>query len=359
MRYPPVRTQQPERLRPGRPGGEPVLSTQERAGVRERVLLVSVASPDGQPYTLRLTATMAQLDAAGSTLHSLMLTALLVAALTLLAVQTWQARNLARRLGEITRHVDALRTGDLERTLAPERERDELAALRDVLAQATLALKRAQDAKERLLADAAHELRTPLTLMRTSLDLALRRERSSAELKTALADTREEVDRLAALASMLLDMASLAHEEQPRERHDLSQIVCDAVEATRAEAERRGLSLRYEGPAQLELAIRPEAVRRALDNLLSNALKYATHQITIQVSEDAGNVALRVRDDGPGIPESERELVFEPFHRVRGSAPGAGLGLAIVREVARSHGGRAAVMPSERGAELLLELSRV
>jgi signal transduction histidine kinase len=79
--------------------------------------------------------------------------------------------------------------------------------------------------------------------------------------------------------------------------------------------------------------------------------------VTLQLDARERCAALRVRDDGPGIPTSAHELVFEPFHRVRGSAPGAGLGLAIVREVARSHGGRAAVVPTESGAELLLELS--
>jgi signal transduction histidine kinase len=76
------------------------------------------------------------------------------------------------------------------------------------------------------------------------------------------------------------------------------------------------------------------------------------------VPETTDTAALRVRDDGPGIPESEHELVFEPFHRVPGSAPGAGLGLAIVREVARSHGGRAAVVPTPSGTEILVELPR-
>ncbi len=358
MRYPPpTESRTPERLSPPTLNVEPTFVTREREGGRQRELLVSVTSPHGEPYTLRLTAAMAQLDAATSTSHSLMLAALLVAGVLLLFVQTWQARGLARRLGELSTHVERLRAGELEHTLSPERERDELSGLRDMLAEATAALKNARDAKERLLADAAHELRTPLTLMRTSLDLALRKERSVAELRSALADTREEVDRLALLSSMLLDVASLAHDERSFELCDVAALVGDAVAAVRADAQLRGLTVSFSAVDGAPAWARPQALRQAVDNLLGNALKYAKSQIEVRVSLRAERVCIEVRDDGPGIPASERELVFEPFHRVRGALAGAGLGLAIVRKVALTHQGAVAVVSEEgQGAELVFEL---
>lgn len=357
MRYPPVaRPAKHETIRLGTPGAPPVLTTREHGTTRERTLTVTVSSPAGQPYLLRLTAAMAQVDAAQATFHRLSLAALSLVALSLVLLQTWQGRTLKRRLGELSSHVQALRAGDLTRTLAPERSDDELAALRAVLTQATLALKQGRDGKERLLADAAHELRTPLTLMRTGLDLALRRERSVDELKRALSETRDEVDRLAALATRLLDSAALAHQSEPAEPCDLGQLLRTALDQARPEAEARDLTVSLTLPQQTIAQLRPHAVRQAVDNLLSNALKYAHSSIALHLTRQGPLLRLAVCDDGPGIAPSERELVFEPFHRLRHAGPGAGLGLAIVREVARAHGGKAYVAESTQGAELVLEL---
>jgi len=246
----------------------------------------------------------------------------------------------------------------LDHTLSPEKERDELAQLRDVLMQATQALKMARDAEDRLLADAAHELRTPLTLMRTNLDLALRRERSVEELKRALSETREEVDRLAQLSTSLLDMAAVQHTQRFRGPCDIAGLLRAAVESAQAEAEARGTRLDCDAPSVAEAQVNAESVRQAMDNLLSNALKYAHSEVHAELGQDADTWLLRIRDDGPGIPPEEQNLVFEPFHRVPGSAPGAGLGLSIVREVGRAHGGGARVVPVERGALLELRLAR-
>jgi signal transduction histidine kinase len=135
------------------------------------------------------------------------------------------------------------------------------------------------------------------------------------------------------------------------------RILHDAVDSARAEAEARNLTIEVDSPSSLSAQVRPEAVRRALDNLLSNALKHARSEVRVAVSlSDARELVLSVRDDGPGIPEAEEELVFQPFHRVPGSPHGAGLGLALVREVASLHDGRAYVKRGPNGAELVLEL---
>lgn len=305
---------------------------------------------------------MAQLDTATETFHRLSWLALFVMVVTLVVVQALQSRSLRRRLAELSDHVEAIRSGDLDRTMPTERENDELSALRNVLAEATRALHTAQHTKARLLADAAHELRTPLTVMRTSLDLALRRERSTDEMKDALRDTRQEVDRLADLATRLLDMVSTAHDDEPCVRQNVSELLRAAVEGVQPSAAARHIQLRMQAPttleAPIEAPVRAQALRRAVDNLLANAIKFARREITVVLETKATTLELRVIDDGPGIAESERQLVFEPFHRTPGSPPGAGLGLAIVREVALSHGGRAYVGDSESGAELVLELPR-
>jgi signal transduction histidine kinase len=193
--------------------------------------------------------------------------------------------------------------------------------------------------------------------MRTRLDLALRRERSPDELKTALSETREEVVRLATLAGRLLDSAAHAHGPLVREQVDLIAIARDAVASTQSAATARHVTISITGADSCVASANAESVRQALDNLLSNALKFAPDGSTIVVTVklETGRLMLSVKDQGPGIPEAEREIVFEPFHRVRGGPPGTGLGLTIVREIATRHGGRSYVAPSTQGAEIVLE----
>ncbi len=354
MRYPPETRDLGETLHPSREPSEPSLSTRMVGPVRERFLVVTVASPTGELYALQLEANLTQVDAASDTFRQLALVALLATALILVFAQSVQARRLRRRLGELTRHAEMLRDGELQHALAEEKDRDELTQLRDVLNHATRSLRTARDARERFVADAAHELRTPLTLLRTNIDLALRRERSREELKTTLGELREEVLRLSQLSSRLLDLANTS---RPREPGDLALLVSQAAEAAQGEASERGLTLAVQCPA-IEVTMDAEAIRAAIDNLLGNALKYARTQITLRVEPLPHLVSIRVSDDGPGIPGPERELVFEPFHRAPGAHPGAGLGLAIVRDTARAHRGRCYVADSDAGATLVLELPR-
>ena len=356
MRYPPEPSlPSSQRVLPDPALKTPRLTTREQADKRTRQLTVTVPSPEGPLYTLELSADLALVERAVATFQRLAVYALLATTLILVGVQSWQSRSLSRRLLALSQHIDALRRGDLSRTLDRESMRDELASLREVLSQATLALSQARDAKERLLADAAHELRTPLTIMRTSLDLALRRERSVDELKQALLETREEVDRLASLASRLLDVAAAAQDGEELAQTRVDELCRDALQTIMPAANTAQLELTFQA-APLSAAVRPTAVRRAVDNLLWNAMKYAKHSLALHVERADTGVRIRVCDDGRGIPLAERETVFEPFHRVRGSPPGAGLGLAIVREVARIHGGRAFVAETQTGTEVWLEL---
>ncbi|QSQ15781.1 HAMP domain-containing sensor histidine kinase [Myxococcus landrumensis] len=366
VRYPQGLAEEPvreTRFIPGEPGGEPLLVTRVTPeGERWREVRVDVRSPHGENYALRLSASLGQVDGSVGTYYRMAFSVASVLGLALLALQTQQARKLARRLAAITRHLGQLREGDFSRAPVADGERDEIGQLRAVLAEATERLRGARAAQERLIAGAAHELRTPLTLMRTSMDLALRRERTHEELRGSLVDARREVDRLAALAGNLLDLAVAGRGAWDKKRGDLSLVVAQAVEGARAEAERRGLLIRLEAPGPAEASFDSGGLRQAVDNLLSNALKFSPEggEIHVRLAREGGRYQVRVADAGPGIPGVEREAVFEPFHRVPGTAlaPGTGLGLAIVREVAEQHGGRAYVArePRESGTELVIEV---
>jgi signal transduction histidine kinase len=126
----------------------------------------------------------------------------------------------------------------------------------------------------------------------------------------------------------------------------------------RPDAQERGLRISLDAPGPATIQGHADSLRQALDNLLSNAHKYAPKgtEVLVRVAREGSSWVLSVRDEGPGIPPAERAAVFEPFHRVPGSKPGAGLGLTIVHEVARLHGGRALISDIPRGAEVRIEL---
>jgi signal transduction histidine kinase len=230
--------------------------------------------------------------------------------------------------------------------------------------EATRRLEEARHAQDRLIAEAAHELRTPLGLMRTEVDLALRRHRDPDELRHALEEVRREVDRLARLSSRLLDLAAVGRGTWDRAPGDLAEVARESVEAARGLAEEKGILVHLDAPVPVALSFHDGGMRQAIDNLISNAVKYSPRGGEVRVAvERLGPMArVSVSDQGPGIPFEERERVFEPFHRGENGSPepglkgGAGLGLSIVRAIAQHHGGRAFVAGGAKGAEVVLEI---
>ena len=228
--------------------------------------------------------------------------------------------------------------------------RDELHALavtfNDLLERLHLSLAQQRE----LVADAGHELRTPLAILCAELELADRPGRSAQELREAISGARAEAARLAALAEDLLLLAT--HEGRPATPVDLSGVAAEAVEARRGPADRAGVSLHLSAPETCVTQGDPTALRRALDNLLSNALDHSPPGSTVEVGMDAGPdaVVLRVRDGGPGFPPDFLPHAFDRFRRAdtaRSSQSSNGLGLAIVAAIAHNHGGTAAAVNNE------------
>lgn len=182
-----------------------------------------------------------------------------------------------------------------------------------------------------MLAGISHDLRTPLTRMRLGLAV-LPRGADQEEDVAALTQDVEEMERMVAA---YLAFARGEGGEQPKPS-DLAEIVRDVA----VKARRDGAEVAVETPGSLVLAVRPDALRRCLANLLDNARKHA-RRIAVAVAEvprEAGSWAqVTVDDDGPGIPPAQREEAFRPFATL--SAGGTGLGLAIARDIARAHGG--------------------
>ncbi len=251
------------------------------------------------------------------------------------------------------------RTDDL--TPIPVAGNDELARLTASFNTMLRALAEARDRQARLVADAGHELRTPLTSMRTNMELLIAStqpgapqlpEEDMAELR---ADVMAQIEELSTLVGDLVDLAREDIPETVYEPVDLGEVVERALERVR----------RRRSDVEFVAELRPwfvygfeSGLQRAVLNVLDNAGKWspAGEQVRVLMRPASeGLLELIVDDAGPGIPEAERELVFERFYRTTASRsmPGSGLGLAIVRQVVVKHGGTIAVDTSSRGGALV------
>lgn len=334
----------------------PRLTTEGAHGQGQfRVLLMAVSGPDQRSWVLRLAVSLERHRATRIAFaKAAILVGLLVAA-GLFGAQAFQVRLLHRRIEGLASHMRRLRSGDLDATPAADTTADVLGELRDLAADATSRLRLARDDQRRLVADAAHELRTPLAVLRTDIDVTLRRERTADDLRETLVRVREETDRLGTLARRLLDLASVRAEVREHQPLDVAALVKGAVEPWIASAAEKGLTLKIDVPEAVTARCDPSGVRQVIDNLLANALDFAPRGTAVEVQLRAlpHHWRLSVRDRGPGVPMDQREAIFAPFHRLDRQREGSGLGLAIVREVVDQHGGRAWVEDAPGGGALL------
>ena len=180
-----------------------------------------------------------------------------------------------------------------------------------------------------MLAGVSHDLRTPLTRMKLQLAMLPARP-EGADLKADVAEMERMVEGYLAFAR--------GADGEAAQLVDIAQLLAEATQA----AKREGAAIEVNAPADLEIWLKPQAVRRCLANLIDNARRYAKHT-KVSVSREPHALLIAVEDDGPGIPKAEREAVFRPFYRLEHSrnkdTGGVGLGLAIARDAIRSHGG--------------------
>ncbi len=217
--------------------------------------------------------------------------------------------------------------------------------------------------ERRFTADAAHELRTPLAAIRANAQVLIG-ARDQAEREATARDLLASVDRSTRLVEQLLALARADQPLQPEQLRevDIADVAREQLAAHRGRAEQVGIELRGSlapSPTRADPALLSVMVR----NLLDNALRYtpAGGHITVATGADDAGPVLTVEDDGPGIPEPERERVFERFHRLPGQrATGSGLGLSIVRRVADVHGAKVAIAAGsgEKGTRVSVNFSQ-
>jgi two-component system sensor histidine kinase MprB len=243
-------------------------------------------------------------------------------------------------------------TGDLSERVAVNGS-DELGRLAARFNAMLAALEGSVGAQRRLVADASHELRTPLTAVRTNIDLLREGKLPADEAQRALAEASVELAALTSLVSDLVELARGAERKLRFEAVQLDDLVAEAVERAQARAPQVHFHTALE---HTTVQADPVLLDRAVSNLLDNAVKYGPDGSTVRVAVAGGEVT--VADEGPGITGEDLPHVFDRFYRSASarSKPGAGLGLAIVREAAEAHGGRATAESSSAGARFRLTL---
>jgi two-component system sensor histidine kinase MprB len=252
-----------------------------------------------------------------------------------------------RRLTRAAERIAATR--DL-RSRVGDGRRDELGRLAKTFDVMLDALETSVDAQRQLVADASHELRTPLASIRTNLEvLELDEGMPLEERRRILADA---VSELAEMTHLIEELVELARGEQHALELDqirLDDVVKDAVAAAARRTSRIVFDVHLD-PTLVHGS--PQALSRAVANLLDNAGKWSPNGAVVDVRVAKGEVT--VRDHGPGVDESDRAHVFDRFYRSAASRtlPGSGLGLAIVRQIAEAHGGSVSVEAAPGGGSL-------
>lgn len=333
-------------------------ATVDRTTADYRFAAVEATTPEGVTLTVHAGAPLAAEQEAVNTVRGAMLAGLPVLLVVVAGVTWLVTRRALRPVEGIRREMAAITASeDLARRVPEPGSRDEIARLARTTNETLTVLEASVERQRRFVADASHELRSPIASLRTQLEVA-EAHPELLDLPGAVADTV----RLQVLAADLLLLARLDAGEKPGSaaldvgalvREEVSQRAGDRI-AVRVEASEGG---------GFEVNGSRGQLSRVIGNLLDNAQRHAEDAVAVSVAADRDGVRVEVRDDGTGVPEGERERIFERFVRLDDARSrddgGAGLGLAIARDVAARHGGTLTVhRAAEGGAAFRLWLPR-
>lgn len=326
--------------------------------------VVSVAlQRTGAPVTVQARTSLAPANTAMSTLWSLLLPGV-PALLALVALLTWIAVGRALKpVSAIQAKLTDITAHDLHQRVPEPKSTDEIGALARTVNATLDRLQSAVERHKRFVADAAHELRSPLAILRARLELKAPPDLARQSLT--------EVTRLESLTADLLLLARLDAGEPLRHQEvDLGQVTAEEAARTRPRSQVR-VDLHVADDILVQGS--SDQLRRMVGNLVDNAVRHADTSVTVRLTGEGGEggdggglAVLEVIDDGPGIPEEQREAVFDRFTRLDEARDrdhgGSGLGLAIAREITTAHGGDLTVLSradERRGARLRAVLPRL
>ena len=269
-----------------------------------------------------------------------------------------------RPLGELTSQIEDIQAKNLKEPILSKSNSTEIERLTLAFNRLLLRLEETFATQRHFSANAAHELRTPLAVMSTKFEVFEKNKNpDEADYKEAIGMARSQTDRLSHVIDILLEMTEL--QSAPKsDSISLSEIteevICDLV----AVAEKKSISL-VQDDGEARLTGSDTLVYRAIYNLIENAIKYNKEggKVSVAITEDENFAKVIITDTGSGIAKEDWDKIFEPFFRVDKSRSrsmgGAGLGLALVKEIAVRHGGDVKVIESsERGSSIELSLSK-
>jgi signal transduction histidine kinase len=273
---------------------------------------------------------------------------LLIALVVSAVVCFFLARYLVSPVDQLRRATRQIASGDLDVRVSPKLKgrHDELGLLASDLDTMSERVRNLLELKQQLLRDVSHELRSPLARLQLALSLARRQENDGVERH--LARIACEADRLEELIARTLRLARLERPMQGLEKVplDVAELLTNIVGDVEIEAEAHGCAVELETHGPLPVNGDPELLRSALENVIRNAVRYspAGSRVAIDAHRSDAEIEVVIRDAGPGVPEKDLELIFEPFYRVdaaRNRAMGGdGLGLAIAARAVGIHNGR-------------------
>jgi len=271
----------------------------------------------------------------------------------------WLAFHLTRPLRQLQKAVERFGRGDLASRVGSTR-RDELGQLARTFDRMAGRIETLLTAERRLLGDISHELRSPLARLGVAVELA----RSGDDIEGALNRIQKESDRLNSLVGQLLQVTR-AEGDPSSLRHNpvrLDNLVQQLVDDSGIEAEAHGCRVEFERRDAVTIEGDPELLRRAVENVIRNAIRYAPRNTAIEVSlaRRNGTAVVDVRDRGPGVPEEALPRLFDAFYREESDrdrqSGGIGLGLSIARRAGELHKGKIRAKNAGPGLEVELEL---
>jgi len=329
---------------------------------REHLRGVIVPLPGTGDQVLLVAAQRIELDGDAAFLRRAMTVAFVMAVLWAGLVANWIVSRLTRDHQKIAEVAQRVAAGDLSARVQPHSGDPELAKLGRNIDEMIGRLEVLVESQQRFIALAAHELRMPLTTLYGELALALRRSRDAESYRSAIGEALDSTRKLKQLADDLLTLARIGAERTGRSVVSIRDVVHAAESQVMAQAKERGVELTISGEDRM-VAGDAGDLERLVRNLLENAVRHSPDagHVTVEIADHTDTVSVAVSDEGPGILPEEQEKIFEPFYRGHGdaerSSDGAGLGLAIVRQIARAHGADVALVPTAHGRGARFEVT--
>ncbi|SEB13611.1 MAG: ATP-binding protein [Candidatus Thiothrix putei] len=281
-----------------------------------------------------------------------------------LAGGIFMGHNVQRRINAVGRTANDIMSGDLARRMPVTGRNDEFDSLSRVLNTMLARIEHLMQSMRDVTDNLAHDLRNPLNRLRNRLETSQYHPTAHTDYPQLIQDTIVEVDELIKTFNALLSIAQI---ESSRQRQDwadidLTLLIEELADLYTAVAEEQNLTLTYQAEAGLHLHGNRQLIAQAITNLLDNAVKYTppSGAIRLEATQQPKQICISVADNGPGIPETQREQVFKRFTRLDNarSTPGNGLGLSLVKAVAELHGASVQLQDNHPGLKASILISR-